>query len=131
MPEIRKTSRSYIKQQLSLAVAVALVCLLAMRVWFLDLLLPVIIGFAFVVVLAIALGKIWERVARNHPESLPTFFTAASGARLLLALATMFVYYMASQDDSMLRFFLVFMAFYVVSLAHHAIFFANVSKKTL
>ena len=58
MPEIRKTSRSYIKQQLSLAVAVALVCLLAMRVWFLDLLLPVIIGFAFVVVLAIVLGKI-------------------------------------------------------------------------
>jgi hypothetical protein len=61
---------------------------------------------------------------------LPTFFTALSGARLLLALAVMFVWYLTDANDSMLHFFLVFMAFYVVSLVHHSIFFARVSNRS-
>ncbi len=131
MLDIEKTSHKYIRQQLSLAVAVALVVLLVMRVWYLDnLLTPVIIGVVFCLVLSVALAKIWERVAKRSPENLPTFFTGASGGRLLLALATMFIYYIICGSESMLAFFLVFMAFYLVSLVHHAVFFANVSKKS-
>jgi hypothetical protein len=49
---------------------------------------------------------------------------------LLLALAVMFVYYLVAGRSAMLVFFLVFMVFYVVSLAHHTIFFARVSNRS-
>jgi len=101
-----------------------------MQIWFLDLLTPAIISAIFALVMCWTIGLIWRRVAKRSPESLPTFFTAVSGFRLLLALAVMFVYYLVDTHDSMFRFFLVFMAFYIVSLVHHTIFFARVSNRS-
>ena len=49
---------------------------------------------------------------------------------MLLALAVMFVYYLACGRSAMLLFFLVFIVFYFVSLAHHSIFFARVSNRS-
>ena len=49
---------------------------------------------------------------------------------MLLALAVMFVYYLVNGRDAMLVFFLVFMAFYLVSLIHHSVFFARVSNRS-
>ena len=68
--------------------------------------------------------------AKNSPDSLPTFFTAVSGFRLLLALAVMFIYYLLDNNDTMLKFFIVFMVFYVASLAHHTVFFSRVSNRS-
>ena len=130
MQNIDRLSFSYIRQELLLAVGLFLITLLVMRVWYLDLLAPAVVSVAFTLVLGLVVGLIWRRVAKGSPESLPTFFTAVSGFRLLLALAVMFVYYLAVGRDMMLPFFLVFMAFYVVSLAHHSIFFAKVSNRS-
>ena len=130
MQNIDRLSFSYIRQELLLAVALFLVTLLVMRVWYLDLLAPAVVSVAFTLVLGLAVGLIWRRVAKGSPESLPTFFTAVSGFRLLLALAVMFVYYLVFGRGMMLPFFLVFMAFYIVSLAHHSIFFAKVSNRS-
>lgn len=127
---IDKLSKNYMKQGLCLTVALALLTLLVMRVWFLDLLAAVIVSAAFTLVVCGAIGLIWRRVAKHSPDSLPTFFTAVSGFRLLLALAVMFVYYLVDSQNSMLRFFLVFMAFYFASLIHHSIFFARVSNRS-
>jgi hypothetical protein len=49
---------------------------------------------------------------------------------MLLALATMFVYYLVVGRGAMLVFVLVFMAFYILSLAHHSVFFARVSNRS-
>jgi hypothetical protein len=49
---------------------------------------------------------------------------------MLMALAVMFVYYLVNGRDAMLVFFLVFMAFYLVSLIHHSVFFARVSNRS-
>ena len=130
MQNIDRLSFSYIRQELLLAVGLFLITLLVMRVWYLDLLAPAVVSVTFTLVLGLAVGLIWRRVAKGSPESLPTFFTAVSGFRLLLALAVMFVYYLVVGRDMMLPFFLVFMAFYVVSLAHHSIFFAKVSNRS-
>ena len=131
MMNIDKLCMSYIRQELFLAVALFLIALLVMRVWFMDTLLtPAIIGVGFMLALAVAIGLVWRRVAKGSPESLPTFFTAVSGFRLLLALAVMFVYYLVCGRSAMLLFFVVFMAFYFVSLAHHSIFFARVSNRS-
>lgn len=125
--DVRKLSKGYLKQGLFLTVGLSLITLLVMQVWYLDLIIPVLISAVFTLAVYLVIGLVWRQVALSTPENLPTFFTAVSGFRLLLALAVMFVYY-AIDKDSMLRFFLVFMAFYVVALAHHSIFFARVSN---
>ncbi len=128
MDKIRKVSLNYMRQGLFISSALFLLTLLVMQVWFLDLLAPAIVSVAFTLVVCFTIGLMWRYLAKNSPDSLPTFFTAVSGFRLLLALAVMFVYYLINKE-TMLNFFLVFMVFYVVSLAHHTIFFARVSNK--
>ena len=129
--DIDKLSKRYARQELLLTAALFLITLLVMRVWYLDeLLVPVIVSAAFTLVVSTALAIIWRRVATKSPDSLPTFFTAASAFRMLLALAVMFVYYLVNGRDAMLVFFLVFMAFYLVSLIHHSVFFARVSNRS-
>ncbi|MBR1879863.1 MAG: hypothetical protein IJ804_03825 [Prevotella sp.] len=127
--DIDRLSKQYIRQQLYLAVGLFLITLLVMQIWFADVLLaPAIVSVVFALLLAGTIGLIWCRVAKGSPESLPTFFTAVSGFRLLLALAVMLVYYLIEGRESMLVFFLVFAVFYIASLTHHSIFFARVSN---
>ena len=128
MDKIRKMSLNYIRQGLYVSAALFMLTLLVMQVWFLDLLTPAIVSVAFTLLVCFTIGLVWRYVAKNSPDSLPTFFTAVSGFRLLLALAVMFVYYLLNKE-TMLSFFLVFMVFYVALLAHHTIFFARVSNK--
>jgi len=128
---IDKLCMSYLRQELYLTVGLFLIALLVMQVWFIDgLLIPAIVSVLFTLVVSGIIGLVWRRVAKRSPESLPTFFTAVSGFRMLLALAAMFVYYLACGRSAMLLFFVVFMAFYFVSLAHHSIFFARVSNRS-
>ena len=127
--DIKKLSIAYIRQGLMVTVALALLALLAMRVWFLDLLTPVIVSVVYSLTVCVAIALIWQRVAQRSPESLPTFFMAVSGFRLLLALAVMFVYYLVDNQDSMLRFFMVFVAFYFGLLIHHSVFFARINNR--
>ena len=126
---IKKLSIAYMRYGVMVAVALALVGLMVMQIWFLDLLTPIIVSVAFSLVTCVAIAQIWKRVAQNSPDSLPTFFTAVSGFRLLLALAVMFVYYLVDNQDSMLRFFMVFIVFYFGMLIHHSIFFARINNR--
>jgi len=128
---IDKLCMSYLRQELCLAVGLFLISLLVMQVWYIDgLLIPAIVSVLFTLVVSGAIGLIWRRVAKRSPESLPTFFTAVSGFRMLLALAAMFIYYLVFGRSAMLLFFVVFMVFYFVSLIHHSIFFARVSNRS-
>ena len=128
---INQLSKRYMRQQLYLTAAIFLISLLVMRVWFLDgLLVPAIISSAFTLVIATVIGLVWRRIATQAPDSLPTFFTAVSGFRLLLALLVMFIYYLVYGRDHMLIFLLVFMVFYFASLTHHSVFFAKVSNRS-
>ena len=129
--DIALLSKRYIRQNLLLAVALFLITLLVMRIWFVDTLLtPAIVSVSFMLLLGCVIGLVWRRIAMRAPENLPTFFTAVSGFRLLLALAVMLVYYLAVGRDTMLQFFLVFMVFYFTSLIHHSVFFARVSNRS-
>lgn len=126
---IKRLSFNYMRYGLMVTVALALIALMVMQVWYLDLLTPVIVSVVFSLVTCAAIALIWRRVAQSSPDSLPTFFTAVSGFRLLLALAVMFVYYLIDNQDSMLRFFLVFIAFYFGMLIHHSVFFARLNNR--
>ena len=126
---IKKLSIAYMRYGVMVAVALALVGLMVMQIWFLDLLTPIIVSVVFSLVTCVAIAQIWKRVAQSSPDSLPTFFTAVSGFRLLLALEVMFVYYLVDNQDSMLRFFMVFIVFYFGMLIHHSIFFARINNR--
>lgn len=128
---VDKLSRTYAKQELWLTAGVFLLVLGVMSVTNLDgLLVPAIVAAVFSLVVSTAEVMIWRRVAKQSPENLPTFYTAASGFRLLLALATMFVYYLVKGRDAMLVFFIVFMVFYLVLLAHTSVYFARLSNRS-
>ena len=128
---IDKLCKRYLRQELLLAVALFLIGLMIMRVWYLDeMLWPLVVSTAFCLVVSNVIGLLWRRIAKNSPDNLPTFFTATSGFRMLLALAVMFVYYLVVGRDAMLTFVLVFMVFYFASLIHHSAFFARVSNRS-
>ncbi|MDE6012341.1 MAG: hypothetical protein K2G91_06350, partial [Prevotella sp.] len=90
-----------------------------------SILVPVIVSSVFALVVESADAMLWRRIAKRSPDSLPTFFMAVSGVRMLLAIAVMFVYYLVVGRQSMLVFFLIFMVYYLLLLIHHSVFFAK------
>ena len=128
--DINKLCKSYIIQVIFLFAVMNGLVIIVEKGFSLDLLTEMIVSSSFLLLTGIVIALIWRWVALNHKDSLPTYFTAVSGFRLLLALAVMFVYYLTDSRDSMLQFFLVFMAYYVVSLVHHTFFFARVSNRS-
>ena len=126
--DINKLCKNYIVQTVILFVVMNLIVSIVQKVWGIDLLAEMIVSSSFLLVMGVGIALIWRWVASSHKESLPTFFTAVSGFRLLLALGVMFVWYLTDKNDTMLRFFLVFMLCYVMQLTHHTTFFARLSK---
>ena len=95
-----------------------------------GLVVPIVIAATFALVIDTADALIWRKVATDWADSLPTFFTAVSGFRMLLGIITIAVYYFASTGADMTTFFLTFFAYYIALILHHAIFFARVSATT-
>ena len=128
--DINKQCKKYILQTVFIFAVMNSIVIIVQKMWGLDLLAEMIVSSSFLLVTGVAIALIWRWVASNHKESLPTFFTAVSGFRLLLALGVMFGWYLADKNDTMLQFFMVFMAYYVVSLVHHSFFFARLSNRS-
>lgn len=123
--------KRYLRQSVWLTAGLTLVGLLVMTVFRKDsLLAPIVVSAVFSVVIETVDSVVWRKVANRNPEGLTSFYTAVSGFRMLLALATMLIYYIVVGSDGMLEFFLVFMSFYVVMLIHHATFFARISNRS-
>lgn len=131
MTDVRKLSKRYLRQGIMLVAGMFFISLIIMRVWNLyDILNPLIISVAFSLVIIFSEAIIWGKIATKSPQNLTNFYTAVSGFRMLLALAVMLIYYIAVGRETMLTFFIVFVAFYFVLLVHHAIYFAKVSNKS-
>lgn len=95
---------------------------------FSGLMYPVAVSAVFSIVVESADALVWRKVAKKSPDSLTTFYTAVSGFRMLLALATMFVCYIIVGRDAIMPYILVLLVFYFAMLAHHSIFFSRLSN---
>ena len=95
---------------------------------FSGLMYPVAVSAVFSIVVESADALVWRKVAKKSPDSLTTFYTAVSGFRMLLALATMFVCYIIVGRDAIMPYILVLLVFYLAMLAHHSIFFSRLSN---
>ena len=90
---------------------------------------PSLVGFTFTLLFYVIDGWVWYWVASRHKDFLSSFFTGTSGLRFLLSLAVLGIYYLVAGKAGMITFLLVFVAYYMVTLAHHAIFFSRVSNR--
>lgn len=89
---------------------------------------PLVVALVFALTVEVTDIMLWKWVARCHRDSLPTFFTAVSGFRLLLAVFTMVGCWAVVGREAMAPYCLVFMVFYLVVVAHHSLFFVRVSN---
>lgn len=125
-----KLSKRYARQSILLTTGLALLGLLVANVRQTDgIIVPLVVSSLFVLVTELASAFLWRWVAVKHSDMLPSFFIGVSGFRFLLALAVMFVWYMVTNRQSTITFFVVFLVFYFVSLIHHSIFFSRVLNR--
>ena len=95
---------------------------------FSGLMYPVAVSAVFSIVVESADALVWRKVAKTSPDSLTTFYSAVSGFRMLLALATMFVCYLVVGRDAVAPYIVVLLVYYFVLLAHHSIFFSRLTN---
>lgn len=93
-----------------------------------GLMYPVAVGAGFAIIVESADALIWRKVAKGSPDNLTTFYTAVSGGRMLLALATMFGCYIAVGRDAIAPYIIVILVFYLYMLVHHSIFFTRLTN---
>ena len=125
----RLVTRYALQTLIAVALTTALVvCAKAFNLCEADLASPLAVSVVFSLVVEGAEIFIWRWVAEKHNDSLPTFFTAVSGFRMLLAIFTMVGCWAAVGRDAMGPYCVVFMLFYLVVLMHHSLFFARVSS---
>ena len=125
-----KLSKRYARQSILLTTGLALLGLLVANVYQTSgIIIPLVVSSLFVLITEVASAFLWRWVAVKHSDMLPSFFTGVSGFRFLLALAVMFVWYLATNRQAIITFFVVFLIFYFVSLIHHSIFFSRVSNR--
>lgn len=116
-------------QSLCLLAAVTLIpVLLSLLTNVGNLTVPTIVALLFAVVVESVDALVWGKVKQAGDDGLPTFYTAVSGFRMLLALATLVVCYFVVGRDAMMEYCLVFMGYYFVIMTHHSVFFARISN---
>lgn len=127
--EIKGICRRYILQSLCLLTVVTLIpVLLSLLTNVGNLTVPTIVALLFAVVVESVDALVWGKVKQAGDDGLPTFYTAVSGFRMLLALATLVVCYLVVGRDAMMEYCLVFMGYYFVIMTHHSVFFARISN---
>lgn len=127
--EIARLSKRFVAQS---ALAVVLLSMavvsLSMFAHVSGLARPLVVSAVFALAVELADVAIWSRVAEGGGKMLPTFFSAVSGFRMLLALAVLVGCYIAVGRDAMAEYCLVFMVFYLWVIIHHSMFFSRVSN---
>ena len=129
MADIDKLCGRYIAWSMIIVVLLTVAAFLVEKTGLASALMyPVAVSAVFSIVVESADALVWRKVAKKTPDSLTTFYTAVSGFRMLLALATMLVCYIIVGRDAIMPYILVLLVFYFAMLAHHSIFFSRLSN---
>lgn len=94
-----------------------------------SLMSPVWISTAFCMFFLLAFGYLWNWVMKFHKDSITTLYSVVSGFRMLMALFTLFIVFLVVGRSAMLPYVLVFMVFYLVTVAYHTIYFSRVTNR--
>lgn len=90
------------------------------------------ISFIFQLVLIVAFGIAWDKVAKSSPKNLTVLYMSASGLRILLAAILLLVYMFVNRGkESLTLFSAIFAVYYLIFLIYDTTFFVSVEKKQL
>ena len=91
---------------------------------------PLGIVVVFQLVACWAYGLVWKSVVSSSTASLPTFYLAASGFRMFVAIVVVMAFLFMNEDKQVIRFFVIaFLFFYFLILIYDTLFFVKVEKK--
>lgn len=129
---MRKAAVTYIIQSLTIIAVMTVLALLSAGVWgSLSMIgVPLAVAAGFQVLACLTYGLAWRAVASSSSASLPMFYLAASGLRMIAGIATVLIYLFLADDEMQIRFFVfLFLAYYLVLLIYDTLYFVRVEKK--
>lgn len=88
-----------------------------------------VVSVIYSLVMLFAYGACWKGVAKTSPGNLAKFYMAGSVLRMMSALLVVVVYcFVVRQFDSIMRFVVYFLVFYVAMLVYNVVYFTQVEK---
>lgn len=128
--KIRKLSNIYILQCCGLFLVLHMATLMVSAHFGMDVLLahPLSLASSFCIATGLIIGVLWRWVATSNEEMLTTFYASTNAFRMLLALAALTICYFVVGSENIKIYVIVFMAFYLIAVAHHAIYFARITN---
>ena len=123
---------TYLWQSICLIAAMSLLFLLYINLWGDKELMTVsvCISAVFQLVACITYAFVWKWVRSTSPNSLPTFYMAASAFRMFAAIVTVMVFcFMNASQSSILSFVVIFLIYYFVVLIFDTWYFVKIEKK--
>lgn len=129
---IDNTSRRYCKYGIWLTSALTFAVIIAISVNWLDISLvsALAVSALYSIIVNLAYGSLWKRIAKSAPATMAKFYLAASALRLITAALVVIVFCVINRSDKELirNFIFVFFAFYLVMLVFDSVFFARIEK---
>ena len=129
---IDNTSRRYCKYGIWLTSALTFAVIIAISVNWLDISLvsALTVSALYSIIVNLAYGSLWKRIAKSAPATMAKFYLAASALRLITAALVVIVFCVINRSDKELirNFIFVFFAFYLVMLVFDSVFFARIEK---
>ncbi len=129
---IDNTSRRYCKYGIWLTSALTFAVIIAISVNWLDISLvsALAVSALYSIIVNLAYGSLWKRIAKSAPGTMAKFYLAASALRLITAALVVIVFCVINRSDKELirNFIFVFFAFYLVMLVFDSVFFARIEK---
>ena len=91
---------------------------------------PLCITIVFQLLACLGYGLLWKYVASSSTASLPTFYMAASGMRMLAAVVVVLGFMFMVSDKQVIRLFVVtFLIYYIIILIYDTTYFVKVEKR--
>ena len=129
MENVSARVREYISQILVIGLLLNFAVSIIQKFTVVNLFAPMVISSLLMWIAGIIIILVWKRIETKSPESLPMFFMAVSGLKMLAALGTLFICYLAIGGENIRWVVILFVIYYVIFLMHHAIFFAKINNK--
>ena len=123
--------KRYKKISLWIIAALMLVCLFIMSIMQDNTMVnSLLISVIYSLISTFAYAVSWKHIAKSSPISLSKFYMAASALRMLSAFSVFLIYCLVvRQHDAIIRFVIIFFAFYIILLIHDCIYFSMVEKR--
>ncbi len=128
---LKKIAATYWKLSLWLLCGLSLICILLLRqLDMLDNVSSVVIAVIFNLLVSVAYGQCWLRVALKTPMFLPKFYIIASALRLFAAAAVVLIdcVIQRAHVEQVKAFAIIFLSYYILMLSFETLYFVRKTK---